>query len=73
MKKTPWFNAKQHKPVRKGWYQVTCLYNGDGFFVNGDLLYWNGKRWYRRLGARMYMSSFSAACDRWRGLVKESK
>jgi hypothetical protein len=40
MKLTPWYPANI-KPVREGWYEVSCSYKN----VCGGMHYWNGKRW----------------------------
>jgi len=60
MKKTPWFNAFKHKPVRIGLYEFY-----DSLWGKIEMMYWNGKYWTWDDG--VHWSLYSG--DKWRGLL----
>jgi hypothetical protein len=64
MKRTPWFDATEQKPVRVGHYEFY-----DPYANRIDLVYWDGLYWpwQSRYDIRIYKG------DKWRGLTKETK
>lgn len=67
MTRTPWYSARDHKPVRVGWYE--CQYHPPSSFR--CMRWWNGRHW---LLSKYQISSFGTEPgDRWRGLTEEHR
>ena len=63
-KRTPWFNAIEHSPVRPGLYE---FYDEAWGYI--WMTYWDGKSWTWLLGNGGDLDEF----DKWRGLAKPAK
>ena len=65
LERTPWFDARAHKPVRPGEYE----YLGLDFVGMVQRWFWCGGHWISEGGFTMK----PLRGDRWRGLTKEAK
>ena len=71
--RTPWFDAKAHKPVRKG------IYEAQDQSMNCECcttrLHWDGREWHSDLLTRGFWRTWVPDRDvrRWRGLAEPPK
>lgn len=70
MKRTPWFSAHKHSPVRAGIYEWRCHWATDGISraVYHRLHGWN----VPFMSVSVRPSTVCSFCE-WRGLTKEQK
>jgi len=75
---TRWFNAQEHKPTRKGFYQVRNakpVRSTSNRCLNGpNVRYWNGRRWLAVYGGEPMPTIFGRESDHeWRGLTLDPR
>lgn len=63
LKRTPWFSALRHNPVRKGWYEMDI---GAGT----QMYYFDGMDWLNNFNK---MPLFLYPGDKWRGLTEPAE
>ena len=68
-KRTPWFDAAQHRPAREGDYEVRFRLSGSGDFCTPRRTRWSNGEWqFDMTGGRFG----TVGGDEWRGLMADA-